>query len=902
MSDRPQHYPVERERKSILKYGKTVRIRPAGPSDEHDLHAFFDEQSMEERRRWFHTMDVDDELLARRMCHASEEGYGITLLVIRGRPPSERILGVGSCLTDEDPHTGEIAFAVRRSMRGEGIGTLLLERLALHAAHMGIRTFRAFTRPDNERMLGVFQNSGFSVDTEQEDGYVHVEMSVHPRPDQLESFDLRDRVATVASLQPFFQPNGVAVIGASRDPTSIGYRVLKSLVDNNFQGPVYPVNPKADVIHSMHVYPNIKEVPQQVDLAVIVVPAEKCLQVVEDCADAGVRGVIVVTAGFAETGELGQRRQEKLLEAVRGSGMRMIGPNCLGLLNPKPSVSLNASFSPVFPESGSLAMLSHSGAFGLAILSMAKEHSMGLSSFVSVGNKPDVSGNDLLQYWESDQSTDVILLYLESFGNPRRFSRIARRISRKKPIIAVKGGQTEAGERAVSSHTANLAGNRAGLEALFKQTGVLRAASLENMFDLAAALANQPLPQGRRIGIVTNAGGPGILCADTCESNHLEIPELDEETKDRLREVLPREASLVNPVDMVASAGPEEYRECVSAVMESPNIDAVIVLYIPVSEGEVDKTLDFIGQGISSAREEHPDKPVMLCQVADEHKSLFLELEQERVPTYEFPETPAHLIRKMADYREWLEKPAGEIPSFDVYQQDKVKKWDARLSSTYEDQWLPMDVGRELLQDFDFPLASGRVVTSADEAGEVAAEVGFPVAAKLASTEVIHKTEEGGVKLDLKSEEEVANAYRQMEEKFGATDADGPMNGMLVQEMITEGLEIIIGVSTDPKFGHLISFGLGGIFVEVMSDVTFRMAPLTDQDAREMLDEIRGARLLDGYRGQPAVDREALENLLLRVSELTQHMPRVQEMDFNPVFARTKGDGCSIVDVRIHTR
>ncbi len=901
MTNRPQHYPAERERKSILKYGETVRIREAEPSDETALHTFFEEQSLEERRRWFHTMDVDERSLAKEMSHASEEGNGITLLVIRGRPPSERILGVGSCLTNEDPHTGEIAFAVRKSMRGEGIGTLLLERLALHAAYQGIRTFRAFTRPDNERMLGVFRNSGFSVETELEGEYVHVELSVLPRPDQLESFDLRDRVATVASLQPFFAPNAVAVIGASRDPTSIGYRVLKCLIGDNFQGPVYPVNPNAEVIHSMHVHPTVKDVPQQVDLAIIVTPAEQCLQVVEECSEAGVRGVIVISAGFAETGALGERRQEKLLEAVRGSGMRMIGPNCLGLLNPKPSVSLNASFSPVFPDSGGVAMLSHSGAFGLAILSMAKEHSMGLSSFVSVGNKPDVSGNDLLQYWENDSQTDVILLYLESFGNPRRFSRLARRISRKKPIIAVKGGQTEAGERAVSSHTANLAGNRAGLEALFKQTGVLRAASLENMFDLAAVLAHQPLPDGRRVGIVTNAGGPGILCADTCESNHLEIPELSDDTQQRMSEVLPDEASLVNPVDMGASAGPEEYRECVSAVLSSSDVDAVVVLYIPVTEGGSEQILDHIAEGIEQARNEQSEKPVLLCQVADEKQAHFLDLDNERVPSYIFPETPAHLIRKMADYADWLDKPPGELPSFDTFSKESVTNWERDLN-VYQNQWLPVDVSRDLLEDFGFPLAKGGVATTAEEARELASEVGFPVAAKLASQEVIHKTEEGGVKLDLHSEQEVVEAYNQMEEKFGEASSDGRMNGMLVQEMITEGLEVIVGVSTDPKFGHLISFGLGGIFVEVMSDVTFRMAPLTDVDAREMLDEIRGSRLLDGYRGQPAVDREALQDLLLRISELTQHFPRIEEMDFNPVFARPEGNGCSIMDARIHTR
>jgi len=458
---------------------------------------------------------------------------------------------------------------------------LLLERLALLAVRHGFTRFWAVTHADNQPMRHVFRDSGFDVREQLDQSEIEIDLSVVPTEASVTRLQMRDRIATVASLRPFFRPPAVAVVGASRDPASIGYRVLEALVSNGFQGPVYPVNPNASVIQGIRTYPSMRAVPETTELAVLVVPRRAVLSVVDDCAARGVRALVVISAGFAELDAEGRQLQQRLLEKVRGYGMRMVGPNCLGLMNTDPAVRLNASFSPIFPPAGRVAMSSQSGALGLAILSAARRLSLGLSSFVSVGNKADVSGNDLLQYWEEDPATEVILLYLESFGNPRRFARIARRVSRWKPIVAIKSGRTRAGGRAAASHTAALASSDVAVEALFRQTGVIRADTLEEMLDLAALLGSQPLPRGRRVGIITNAGGPGILCADRCEAGGLSVPELSASVQAQLAGALSAGASRGNPIDLIASATAEQYRHAIEILLRSGEVDALVVIYIP---------------------------------------------------------------------------------------------------------------------------------------------------------------------------------------------------------------------------------------------------------------------------------------------------------------------------------
>jgi acetyl coenzyme A synthetase (ADP forming)-like protein len=711
---------------------------------------------------------------------------------------------------------------------------------------------------------------------------------------------LPSTVATTASLRPFFRPRSVAVVGASRDPASIGCRILDALVTNHFHGSVYPVNPKAPVIGSLRAYPSVRDLPEPVDLAVIAVPREVVLKVVEDCAARDVRALVVITAGFAEADAEGRALQQTLRDKVREHGMRLVGPNCLGVLNTDPAVSLNATFTSVFPPPGRVALSSQSGALGLAILELARQRHLGLSTFVSVGNKADVSTNDLLQYWEEDDATSVILLYLESFGNPRRFARIARRVSRSKPIVAVKAGRTLAGTRAAGSHTAALAANDVAVDALFHQTGVIRADTLDEMFDLAAALGSQPLPRGRRVAIVTNGGGPGILCADACEAGGLVLPELSDAVKSRLKKFLPMSASVTNPVDMIASAGPDHYRRAIETVLAANDIDALVVIYIPVDRSTMPTMIAAIREGITAGRAAGgTGKPVLACLMAEDGVNVPLELGSETVPSYAFPEAAARVLSKVATHAEWRSRPLGTIPEFKDLQPATAREVCRKALHERGAGWLSAVETRNVLTAMSLPVAPGGLAYTADEAEAIAQSLGFPVAVKLASHRLIHKTEIGGVHLNLMSLSAVREAYGKIRDRLVKDNNLAAMEGVLVQPMFSSGVEVMAGVTHDPLFGPLIAFGLGGIHVEILGDVRFRITPLTDRDAAEMVREIRGYRLLEGYRGHKPADVEALQDVLLRLSRLVEEVPEIKELDLNPIFALAPGEGCRIVDARI---
>jgi acyl-CoA synthetase (NDP forming) len=575
----------------------------------------------------------------------------------------------------------------------------------------------------------------------------------------------------------------------------------------------------------------------------------------------------------------------------------------MGLLNTDPRLRLNASFSPVFPPAGHVAMSSQSGALGLAILSLARERELGLSNFVSVGNKADVSGNDLLIYWEEDKQTEVILLYLESFGNPRRFARIAKRVSRRKPIVAVKAGRTAAGTRAAGSHTAALAASDVAVEALFHQTGVIRADTLDEMFDLAAALSNQPLPAGRRMAILTNAGGLGILCADTGESSGLEVRELRGPTKRLLREFLPATASVANPVDMIASAGADEYRKAVETLLCADEVDALLVLYIDIALTRLEAIAQAIGAGVTAARAKGAKrKPVLTCVMAEGNARKPILLERERLPNYAFPESAARVLGKIAAYAQWRNQPEAMIPDFDDIQPRVARTVCQGVLKERGAGWLSAEEIRKVLSALSLPLPKGGLGRTADEAADMARAIGFPVAAKLASRKIIHKTEVGGVYLNLSSEAAVREAFAEIQARLAQEKNLDAMDGVLVQSMISDGVELMVGVTEDPLFGPLIAFGLGGIHVEILRDVCFRVTPITDRDAREMVRGIRGFRLLEGYRGHPPADVPAIEDLLLRVARLVEEIPEISELDLNPVFALPPGQGCLIVDARIRLK
>lgn len=899
--------PLPASESVILRDGTTALLRPTRPEDLGRLNALFGRASRESLWLRFFTpvATVDQGLLERMVVIDGIER--MTYVVIRGEGEAEQVVAVGSYVRLPRWDTAEVAFFVDDTFQGKGLGTLLLERLAAYARANGIFTLVADVLPDNHRMIEVFRKSGFEPRIETEHGIIRVHLPATAGELALANADARDRVATAASLTPFFRPRSVAVIGASREPRTVGRAVLERLIATGFEGPVYPVNPNARSVASVRAYPSILDVPDDVDLAVIAVPARFVLAVVDECARKRVRSLVVLSAGFAEAGEAGKQLQDELARKVRAHGMRMIGPNCMGILNTAADVRLNATFSPVFPARGHVAMSSQSGALGLAILDYAQQLQLGLSMFVSVGNKADVSGNDLLQYWEEDPETNLIILYLESFGNPRRFARIARRIARTKPVLAVKSGRTSAGSRAAKSHTAALAGSDLAVDALFRQSGVIRADTLEELFDVASVLTNQPLPAGRRVAVVTNAGGPGILAADACEARGLELPPLTDETLAALGGFLPAAAGLGNPIDMIATAPAAHYQQTVTAVLSDPNVDALIVIFIPAGSAEGDEVAEALRAAVLAAHARTGvEKPVLACFMSSHGMPARLAGEPDApvgpasrsIPSFRFPESAAAALATTVTYAEWRARPVGRTPVLSGTDAERAKAVIAGALAARGDGWLRPDEAAALLASAGIATPRHELAPDPEEAGRAAERIGFPVAVKLVSPLLTHKTEIGGVALGLTDAEAVARTCAEMRGRAG----DAPVDGFLVQEMVTGGEEVIIGVADDPTFGPLIGFGLGGTMVELLKDVVFRITPLTDSDAAEMVRSIRGLPLLTGYRGRPATDLAAVEELLLRISWLVEAAPAIAEMDLNPVKVFEAGRGVCPVDVRIYVK
>lgn len=883
----------------LLRDGTTATLYVANQAHQTALLDFFARLSPAARRRRFFMESAPPEELVRDMCDSSNQARQLTFFVARQGGDRLHILAVAS-YEAKDERTVEVAFAVGDEFHGMGLGTLLLERLAFAAHDAGFTRLWAVTQPDNLAMREVFRESGFEMRERFDGDEMEVELQFRQPGPETTKMDLRERVATVASLKPLFHPLHVAVIGASRDPSRIGAKLLDALLSAGFRGALHPVNPSASSIRGLTSYPSITKVPSRVDVAVIAVPREKVLSIVDECGAAKVRTLVVITAGFAEVGADGARLQQMLAQKARDYGMRLVGPNCFGVVNTDDSIRLNATFTSSFPPAGRVAMSSQSGALGLAVLAAARRLQVGISTFVSVGNKADVSVNDLLQYWEEDRASDVILLYVESFGNPRRFSRIARRVSRQKPIVTVKAGRTSSGRRAASSHTASLAASDRAVDALFQQTGVIRADTLDEMFALASGLSNQPLPPGRRVAILTNAGGPGILCADACEANCLIVPELSPATRERLAVFTPAAASLKNPVDLIASATPDQYRQAIATLMASPDIDALIILYISVSPSDTAPIAEGILEGIRQAREAGiTSKPVMITWMAEGDLDRRFSTSSEAIPTFNLPETPGLVLSKAAGYGEWRREPVGMVPLHPDIDLQLVRDICTRVLRQEGPGWLSAEDTRSVLAAMGLPLPKGGVAKSDEAAIALAEQVGFPVAAKLASRTIVHKTEVGGVRLSLQNAEDVRQAYRDIREQLQRRNQLEAMEGIVIQPMLAGGVEVMVGATHDPSFGPLVAFGLGGIHVEILQDVQFRVAPLTDRDARAMVREIRGFRLLEGYRGHPPADIASLEDLLLRISTLVEEVGEISELDLNPVFALPPGQGCRIVDARI---
>jgi acetyl coenzyme A synthetase (ADP forming)-like protein len=668
----------------------------------------------------------------------------------------------------------------------------------------------------------------------------------------------------------------VAVLGASRRRESIGGLLFRNIISGEFEGVAYPVNPAGDAVAGVRGYRSVAELPEAPDLAVVCVPAQHVLASVEDALLRGTRAICVISAGFAEVGNKGQQRQDELLALVRAHGGRLVGPNCLGLAVSAPR--LNATFGPRALPPGPVAFSSQSGALGLALLEKAEERGIGLSAFASIGNKADVSSNDLLEYWEDDPETGLIVVYLESFGNPRRFGRIARRVARKKPILAMKSGTTSTGARAASSHTAALAGSEAAVDALFHQAGVIRARTLEELIDAAALLATQPLPAGRRVGVITNAGGLGILCADACEAAGLELPALAPETEASLRAVLPAEASVANPIDMLGSAVGATYEQVLPIVLSDPGVDAVIVLFVPPVVAGAEE----VATAVARASADTKGKPVLTSMIAEGELPALSGL-----TNFAYPESAARTLGLAAARAEWLRRPAGLVPALDGVDSARGRAVVADALAAGDDLWLRPDQVRELLQAYGIPVVPERIAATADEAAGAAAELGLPAVVKSAEPGA-HKTETGGIALGLATTDEV----RQAAERIGPP--------VLVQPMLEGSAELLAGIVQDPVFGPLVAFGPGGVFAELIGQADFRIAPLTDEDAAELVLGGKAGQLVRGFRGKPAADEDSLTDLLHRLSRLGEDLREVAELDLNPVIASPKG--CVAVDARVRVQ
>ena len=669
------------------------------------------------------------------------------------------------------------------------------------------------------------------------------------------------------------------MIGAGRRRGAVGAEIFHNLAAGGFTGRAVPVNPYAEAVEGVTAYRSLRDVPGDIDLAVIAVPAAAVPGVIDDCIAKPVGAIVVISAGFAETGDEGRAREQALRDRVRAAGIRLVGPNCMGVVNTDPAFHLNASFSPVFPPAGQIAFSSQSGALGLAILEQAQELNLGLSTFASVGNKADVSANDLLEYWETDPRTRVILLYLESFGNPKRFREIARRVTRQKPIVAVKAGRSASGARAACSHTGALAASDTIVDALFRESGVIRTETLEELFDVAALVAHQPLPAGKRVGILTNAGGPGILAADACEGFGLTVPPLGETTVAALREFLPGSASAANPVDMLATASAEDYRRAIPLLLRDDSIDSLLTIFIPPL---VTNPVDVAGAITDCAR--HSIKPVLATFFGASGVPQIL----SPVPCYTFPESAARALAHAASYAAERTAPLGTRPTFHDIDRSAARAIVEQTRST-GGGWLSPLGCEALLQACGIPTAGTHVVGSAGDACRVARDIGYPVVLKGSGPGILHKTEARAVHTSLVDESAVRDAYRSL-------SRNPEVLQVLVQPMV-RGVEMFVGASFDDKFGHAIVCGSGGTLVELLRDASCRLAPLTDATAREMLDEIRGIALLRGYRGAPIADEGSLRDVVIRVSALLELCPEVVELDLNPVMV--SATGATAVDARI---
>ncbi|HWG99162.1 MAG TPA: GNAT family N-acetyltransferase [Pilimelia sp.] len=861
--------------------GRVVRVRPVGPADADAVRRLYGRASEQSRYVRFFRAGAAPEEEVRRLVRAPDGEHAALLAEDAGTA-----VGVAS-FERVGPGSAEFAVFVDDARQGEGIGTLLLEHLAGAARRAGIAELLGDVLASNGRMLRVSANLSPSVTrvSGAELGQVRVRVPTAPDDATIATLGARNRTAELRSMRPLLAPESVAVIGAGRMPGGIGHEVLRALLAGGFTGPVYPVNPRADEVAGIAAYPSVGAIGRPVDLAVVAVPAGAVRDVVADCAAAGTRAAVLLTSGLGESGSAGARAQAELVRLARAHGMRLVGPNCLGVLNTDPHVRLTATFAPTLPPPGGLAVASQSGAVGIALLDAAARSGAGISSFVSLGNKADVSGNDLLAYWYGDPATRAVALYLESFGNPRRFAWVARELSRRKPVLAVKSGRSTGGQRAGASHTAAAAVPDTMVDTLFAQAGVIRTDTLSELLDAARLLVDQPLPAGDRLGVLGNAGGLNVLAADAAAAADLVVPELSAPVQAAIARLAPAAAGRANPVDLGAEANPQTLAGAVAELARSGEVDALVIPFVAT------RTNDLAGSlaALAAIVDDHPDLPCAVAVVGAPDAPVTLGT--RRVPVYPLPEEAVRAMGRAVCYAQWRRAPHGQRPTLSGVDGGAAREILAEALAA-GGGWQPADVAARLLACYRIPVIAARLAGSEADAVATAVELGYPVALKAADPELVHKSDLGVVRLGLADADEVRGAYRAVAAALGR---DAPR--VVVQPMADPGVEVVTGLVHDPVFGSVVMLGLGGVYTDLLADRAFRLLPLTDVDAARMWRSLRGAPLLTGYRGVAPADTAALEDLLLRVGRMAEDLPEVAELDLNPVLVGPSG--AVAVDVKL---
>ena len=699
-----------------------------------------------------------------------------------------------------------------------------------------------------------------------------------------------------ANLDKIMKPKSIAVVGASTKEHTIGSDIMKRLQEYKFKGQIYPINPKGGIIEGLQAYTSVLEVPGEIDLAIIVVNAKFVLDTIDQCHQKGIKGLCIITAGFKETGAEGAEAEKALLAKVQEYGMRCVGPNCLGVVNTLPEISMDGCFAESLPERGHIGFVSQSGALGGGILNILKDLNLGFAQFISIGNQADVNAETALEYWENEQDVEQILLYMESIQNPANFRKLATRISKKKPILALKAGRSAAGASAASSHTGSLAGADKAANALLNQSGVIREYSLKNLFSTAKVFANCPIPKGDRVAIITNSGGPGIMATDAVCEYGMQIAKITDATKEKLRSFLPSAASVKNPIDMIASAPIEHYKQTLETVIADENVDMIICIYLPfLGLKDID-----VAKALMEIKAQNPQKPVIGVFMTKSEFFTALSDMDVNIPFFMYAEEAAEGLHRLNQQRLWIERPEGKIPSYSV---DKAKAAEIIAGSLREGrEQLTTRESIDVLDAYGIRVCKSGFATTEDQAVSIADSIGYPVVMKMTSKTTSHKTDVGGVRVNIQSAEQLRAEYQDLIAKLEAKGLLDGLEGVIIQEMVKGNREMVCGVATDPQYGHMMMFGLGGVFIEVMKDVTFRIAPLTDVDAKEMIKSVKAYKLLEGARGTTPAQMDQIEETILRLSQLVSDFGFITELDINPLLISEKtGEGIA-VDGRIKVK